>query len=120
VFFSFWLSHVPRRLFEDFWELVSSCLRPGGRVFLIDNRRDLTRTTQDPYVIDEADDVQRRRLGDGSEHRVVKVFYEPDELAEQLRRLGWIADLAGTSRLIYGSATPGSAASRAKTLKRQR
>jgi SAM-dependent methyltransferase len=107
VFFSFWLSHVPRRLFEKFWELVGSCLRPGGRAFLIDNRRDPTRTTQDPYVIDEADDVQRRRLSDGSEHRVVKVFYEPAELAEQLRRLGWVANLAGTSRLIYGSATPG-------------
>lgn len=119
VFFSFWLSHVPRRLFENFWELVGSCLRPGGRVFLIDNRRDLTRTRQDPYVIEEADDVQRRRLSDGSEHRVVKVFYEPDELAEQLRRLGWIADLAGTSRLIYGSAMPGSAHSRAKTFELQ-
>jgi SAM-dependent methyltransferase len=115
VFFSFWLSHIPRRLFENFWELVSSCLRPGGRVFLIDNRRDPTRTTQDPYVIDEADDVQRRRLRDGSEHRVVKVFYEPDELAERLQRLGWIADFAATSRLIYGSAMPDPAASRAKT-----
>jgi SAM-dependent methyltransferase len=119
VFFSFWLSHVPRRLFENFWELVGSCLGPGGRVFLIDNRRDLTRTMQDPYVIDEADDVQRRRLGDGSEHRVVKVFYEPDELAEQLRRLGWTADLAGTSRLIYGSAARGPAAGTAKTFEPQ-
>ncbi|WP_420715864.1 class I SAM-dependent methyltransferase [Mycobacterium sp. 663a-19] len=47
VFFSFWLSHVPRRLFEEFWKLVGSCLRPGGRAFLIDNRRNPTRTTQD-------------------------------------------------------------------------
>lgn len=103
VFFSFWLSHVPRRLFETFWALVGSCLRPEGQAFLIDNRRDPTRTAQDPYVIDEADDIQRRRLSDGSEHRVVKVFYEPDELAERLQRLGWVADLAGTSRFIYGS-----------------
>jgi SAM-dependent methyltransferase len=106
VVFSFWLSHVPRRLFEEFWALVGSCLRPGGQAFLIDNRRDPSRTVQDPYIIDEADDVQRRRLGDGSEHRVVKVFYEPDGLAEQLRRLGWVADLAGTPRFIYGSAAP--------------
>jgi SAM-dependent methyltransferase len=104
VFFSFWLSHVPRRLFEAFWALVESCLRPGGRAFLIDNRRDPTRVVQDPYIIDEADDVQRRRLDDGSEHRVVKVFYEPDDLAERLRRLGWVADVAGTPRFIYGSA----------------
>jgi SAM-dependent methyltransferase len=104
VFFSFWLSHVPRRLFEAFWALVESCLRPGGRAFLIDNRRDPTRVVQDPYIIDEADDVQRRRLDDGSEHRVVKVFYEPDDLAERLRRLGWVADVAATPRFIYGSA----------------
>jgi SAM-dependent methyltransferase len=116
VFFSFWLSHVPRRLFEKFWELVGSCLRPGGGAFLIDNRRDPTRTTQDPYVIDEADDVQRRQLSDGSEHRVVKVFYEPAELAGQLRRLGWVANLAGTSRFIYGSATPGRGAQRTENL----
>ena len=38
VFFSFWLSHVPRPRFSDFWSLVRSCLAPGGRVFLIDNR----------------------------------------------------------------------------------
>jgi SAM-dependent methyltransferase len=106
VFFSFWLSHVPRRLFEAFWALVGSCLRPGGRAFLIDNRRDPSRAAQDPYIVDEADDVQRRRLSDGSEHRVVKVFYEPDELAERLAQLGWVADLAGTPRFIYGSVTP--------------
>jgi SAM-dependent methyltransferase len=106
VFFSFWLSHVPRRLFEPFWALVGSCLRPDGRAFLIDNRRDPSRAAQDPYIVDEADDVQRRRLNDGSEHRVVKVFYEPDELAERLAQLGWVADLAGTSRFIYGSVTP--------------
>jgi ubiquinone/menaquinone biosynthesis C-methylase UbiE len=58
VFFSFWLSHVPRRLFETFWALVGSCLRPGGKAVLIDNRRDPTRAAQDPYIIDEADDVQ--------------------------------------------------------------
>ena len=40
VFFSFWLSHVPRSRFSDFWSLVRSCLAPGGRVFLVDNRND--------------------------------------------------------------------------------
>jgi hypothetical protein len=44
--------------------------------------------------------------GARSERRVVKVFYEPDEVTERLQRLGWVADLAGTSRFIYGSAIP--------------
>ena len=40
VFFSFWLSHVPRGRFASFWDLVRSCLTPHGRVFFIDNRDD--------------------------------------------------------------------------------
>jgi demethylmenaquinone methyltransferase/2-methoxy-6-polyprenyl-1,4-benzoquinol methylase len=104
VFFSFWLSHVPRELFVQFWELVASCLVPTGHAFLIDNRHDPSRTAADPYVIDESDDVQRRRLSNGSEHRVIKVFYEPAELAGLLTGLGWNSNMAGTSRFIYGSA----------------
>src|SRR5207245_2555544 len=79
VFFSFWLSHVPRSRFRDFWTTVASVLRPGGRVFLIDNRHDPSVPRQDPYVLDHRDDVQLRRLSDGSQHAVVKVFYEPGE-----------------------------------------
>jgi len=113
VFFSFWHSHVPRRLVAEFWELVKSCLRPDGRVFLIDNRSDPTWSHPDPYVQEEGDDVQRRRLSDGSDHRVVKVFYEPDELVELLASLGWEAAIHGTRWFIFGSARPvanGSAA----------
>src|SRR5258708_32301753 len=39
VFFSFWLSHVPPDRFGAFWELVRSCLAPGGRVFFLDSLR---------------------------------------------------------------------------------
>lgn len=109
VFFSFWLSHVPRHRFGGFWQLVAGCLAPGGRVFLIDNRHDPTRTRPDPYVVDSADDVQRRRLDDGSEHRVVKVFYEPAELTELLEALGWRSTLAANRRFVFGSAVPSDA-----------
>ena len=30
VFFSFWLSHVPRHRFSAFWSLVHTCLAPSG------------------------------------------------------------------------------------------
>src|ERR1700685_3081157 len=40
AFFSFWLSHVPRSRFGEFWLLLGSCLTPFGRAFLIDNRND--------------------------------------------------------------------------------
>lgn len=69
-----WLSHVPPDLFGPFCALVADCLCPSGRAFPIEDRRNPTRTTPDPYVLQEADDVQTRRLSDGSEHRVITVF----------------------------------------------
>jgi SAM-dependent methyltransferase len=36
VFFSGWLSHVPPQRFDAFWAVVADCVKPGGRVFVID------------------------------------------------------------------------------------
>jgi demethylmenaquinone methyltransferase/2-methoxy-6-polyprenyl-1,4-benzoquinol methylase len=106
VFFSFWLSHVPRVRFAEFFELVGECLAPGGRAFLVDNRRDPTRPFAEHNVLAESEGVQRRTLNDGSEHRLVKIFYEPEELAERLAAQDWGAEVAGTRWFIYGSAQP--------------
>ena len=91
VFFSFWLSHVPRSRFGTFWQLVRSCLAPDGRVFLIDNRDDPTPAPHrtDPYVVRYEPDLHVRRLDDGSEYRVVKIMYEPDELQSLLNAASW-------------------------------
>ncbi|MGH8996015.1 MAG: class I SAM-dependent methyltransferase [Acidimicrobiales bacterium] len=107
VFFSFWLSHVPRDRFEAFWHLVGEALGPGGRVFLIDNRRP-ERSWPTADVVDETPDVQHRTLNDGSVHRLVKIFYEPDNLTARLAELGWRAEIAATPLFIYGTAEPGA------------
>ncbi len=109
VFFSFWLSHVPRARFAAFWTLVRSCLAPGGRVFLIDNRNDPTPDTdiKDPYVTTYGSDLQVRRLSDGSEHRVVKVMYEPDELEQLIEAEGWQSRIEASRWFVFGSAQPG-------------
>jgi len=109
VFFSFWLSHVPRQRCGAFWSMVRSCLSPGGRVFLIDNHRDPhipERHFKDPYVVRYEPDKQVRRLDDGREYNVVKVMYEPDELAVQLTDLGWTADIKATRWFLFGTAHP--------------
>ncbi len=106
VFFSFWLSHVPRSRFSAFWSLVRSCLAPGGRVFFVDNRCDPEQTgeTDDPYVVSRDPDLDRRRLHDGTEYRVVEVFYEPQEVQELLTARGWAATLDATRWFVFGRA----------------
>jgi SAM-dependent methyltransferase len=108
VFFSFWLSHVPRSRFAAFWSLVRSCLTPAGRVFLIDNRADPSAQpdVKDPYVIDYLPDLHVRRLDDGSQYRVVKVMYEADELASLIDTGGWQTHLNATRWFIFGSTQP--------------
>lgn len=108
VFFSFWLSHVPRQRCAAFWSMVRSCLSPGGRVFLIDNHHDpvLPTGVKDPYVLEYQTDRHVRRLHDGRAYNVVKVMYEPDELETQLRDLGWTAQINATRWFLFGSARP--------------
>jgi SAM-dependent methyltransferase len=106
VFFSFWLSHVPRARFGEFWSLVHSCLTPSGRAFLIDNRNDPVpgTTRKDPFVLRYDTDLHLRRLRDGSRYRVVSVMYEPGELQTLIEVEGWTAELQATRWFIFGSA----------------
>ena len=104
VFFGFWLSHVPLERFDSFWIMVRNSLAPGGRVFFVDNRYDPTSTAAN-HALEGVDGVAvTRRLNNGQEFRIVKVFYEPDVLAEKLAALGWRFDIsASASYFLYGS-----------------
>lgn len=106
VFFSFWLSHVPRPRFGEFWSLVASWLTPSGRAFFIDNRNDPQPGTpvNDPFVIKYDTDLHLRRLSDGSEYRVVSVMYEPGELQSLIEAEDWKAEVQSTRWFVFGSA----------------
>ena len=108
VFFSFWLSHVPRDRLRNFWSMVRSCLSPGGRAFLIDNHEDpIGRPgSHDPYVLEYRQDQHVRLLDDGRTFSVVKVMYEPAELEVLLRRFGWTAEISATRWFLFGSGSP--------------
>jgi SAM-dependent methyltransferase len=101
VFFSFWLSHVPRSRFRGFWSSVRSCLAPQGRVFLIDNRIEIP----GPNVIRRDSDLELRRVHDGRVFQVVEVFYEPEELESLLGNEGWTASVDATRWFIFGEAS---------------
>jgi demethylmenaquinone methyltransferase/2-methoxy-6-polyprenyl-1,4-benzoquinol methylase len=85
VFFGFWLSHVPLDRVSEFWHLVRTCLKPRGRVFFVDDND----RRPEELVYGESSSTVQRRLRDGTAHRVVKIPYQPAQLEEQLRRLGW-------------------------------
>jgi len=105
VFFGFWLSHVPSERFEEFFALVRRCLKPGGSFFFIDSIKEPQSTAVD-HALPLEDDCETlvRKLNDGSEFRIFKVFYRPDDLKWKLESLGWTAKLNETANFfIYGS-----------------
>jgi SAM-dependent methyltransferase len=106
VFFSFWLSHVPPQQFDAFWTRVRLALRPTGRFFLIDSRYEPTSTATDHQLPEPTATTLTRRLNDGRQFDIVKVFYEPDVLRDRLARLGWVADVRQTpTYFLYASGT---------------
>jgi demethylmenaquinone methyltransferase/2-methoxy-6-polyprenyl-1,4-benzoquinol methylase len=84
VFFAAWISHVPPDRFAEFWASVASVLRPGGRAVFLDELPERARNETEL-----AGSMATRTLADGSRHRIVKVFYDPDDLVARLRELGW-------------------------------
>ncbi len=107
IFFSFWLSHVPRERFDAFWQTVRAALADGGRVFFADSLYTDLSTAHDHQLAGPDAASLRRRLNDGREYSIVKVFYRPDELSERLTALGWQADVRATaSFFLYGEAVP--------------
>jgi SAM-dependent methyltransferase len=111
VFFSFWLSHVPDARFAPFWDSVARALAPGGAAYLIDSAFDPTSTAKDHDLPSRDDGVVRRKLNDGREFRIVKIFWEPPALAARLKALDWSATLTQTPNyFIHGEARPRAAA----------
>jgi len=106
VFFSFWLSHVPAQRFEAFWDTVRLALNRKGNAFFIDSLLEQTSTARDHAPLDRSGTV-RRKLNDGREFQIVKVFYEPENLERRLRELGWIGRVRASGKFfVYGSLRP--------------
>lgn len=85
VFFAFWLSHVPPDRLDPFLEKVSRAVRPGGRVFIVDEPaggEQLSGPTSEGQY-------QTRALHDGRTFRIIKVYYDPHAIGKKLERLGF-------------------------------
>ena len=102
VCFAAWLHHVPRDCFDAFWAQVDRALAPGGIVvFEFGDRRtrpgDGLAVPPEPshdYAMyhDAARGLSiRDRLG--RRWTVVHELWDPEDLLDRLRRLGWDATL---------------------------
>ena len=105
LFAGFWLSHVPRGRLDEFLALARSWLRPGGTFAFIDSLPDAQSGAGDHQA--RNGDSSLRRLADGREFRIVKVYYQPVELRAALLRAGFAsAEVTTTGRFfLLGSAT---------------
>lgn len=87
LFMGFWLSHVPRARLGEFLAVCRRWLKPGGTLALIDSRQDPeSSATNHPTP---ADDMSTRRLNDGREFTITKIFWQPSELESALQDAGF-------------------------------
>jgi len=106
VCFCFWLSHVPPERLESFVEKVRRSTRVGGKIFLVDSLYESASTAKDHTLGNKEQNWQSRKLNDGREFRVVKMFYDPAELQATLERFGFEARVQSSgSFFLYGSGT---------------
>lgn len=84
---NFWLSHVSRPRTGDFLALARRWLKPEGIFAFIDSLPDPQSGAADNP--DPEADVAVRRLEDGREFTIVKVYREPAEVEDALRNAGF-------------------------------
>jgi SAM-dependent methyltransferase len=107
IFFGFWLSHVPPDRFEAFWSLVRRALKADGRFVFVDSRYEPTSTAKDHTLPDRAATTSNRRLNDGREFQIYKIFYQAEPLQSRLESLGWDAQVSQTADyFLYGWGRP--------------
>ena len=104
LFLGFWLSHVPREQLDAFLRSCSSFLRPGGKMFFVDDTGDPTTAPDQP--VRRARQIEARTLPDGRSFEIVKNSYEATDLVAACVRAGFDITIRQTATcLLYGFGT---------------
>lgn len=82
VFAAHWYSHLLHDESAAFFDAVSTCLKPGGRLIMLDNNYVIGSSTPISRTDDKGNTYQARPLKDSSTHEVLKNFPSPSELKE--------------------------------------
>lgn len=100
VFFAFWLSHVPPERLAPFLAKVAQATKPGGRAFMVDSRRSPVSGVPGRTLPKDDTNIVTRELNDGRTFDVVKIFYEPDDLATQFVAAGFEVTVSTTEQFF--------------------
>ena len=108
LFMGFWLSHVPRARLAEFLAICRRWLKPGGLLCFIDSRLDPDSSAANHPR--PANDVSIRRLDNGREFTIPKIYWQPDELEPALATAGFAqAKVEQTPRFfLLGSGVAGA------------
>ncbi|MFD8920961.1 class I SAM-dependent methyltransferase [Streptomyces sp. NPDC059569] len=104
VFFAFWLSHVPPTRLAGFWNTVATALAPGGKAIFIDDAP--AAAAYEEVLADQPTPTALRRLDDGSQYRIVKVFHDGRTLTDDLTAQGWSVRIRPMAGNFIGIAEP--------------
>jgi demethylmenaquinone methyltransferase/2-methoxy-6-polyprenyl-1,4-benzoquinol methylase len=81
VFAAHWYSHLRLDERSIFFRSVHDCLKPGGRLIMLDNNFVSRSSTEISRTDIEGNTYQTRKLKDGSLHEVLKNFPDHQQLA---------------------------------------
>ncbi len=88
VFAGFFLSHVPPDRLPGFLKTIADALKPDGRFFFVDSQNERSSMAKDHGQPVAEVGTRRRKLKDGREFTVVKVFYDPVGLESEFQQAG--------------------------------
>ena len=104
IFFGFWISHVPREQLDAFLRSCWAWLRPGGKMFFVDDTGYPTTAPDRPVRRDHQ--IEIRTLNDGCSFQIVKNFYEVTDLVAPCVRAGFDITMRQTATcFLYGFGT---------------
>jgi ubiquinone/menaquinone biosynthesis C-methylase UbiE len=106
VFLGFWLSHVPVESLSEFLNHVATAVRPGGKLVIVDSRRQALSSSPDQPPPAEGVERSDRVLNDGRRFEIVKRYFTPEELHFQLAPRGFAVEANSTAtHFVHGVAT---------------
>ena len=103
LFFGFWLSHVPREQLDAFLRSCWAWLRPGGKIFFVDETGGPTLA---PDTLVRQGQIETRTLNDGRRFEIVKNYYEAPDLVVACVHAGFDIAIRQTATCLqYGFGT---------------